>query len=122
MGAGLTVDPGDWIESPQPTLAYQWLRCDAISENCAPILGAIRTTYALVAADENSTIRVAVTGTNIQGTATATSAQTAVVTPALARPTTVEIVAAQAAPVDMAIPDPRELAGERRSTENRFKN
>ena len=74
----LTVNPGTWTGAPAPTYTYQWRRCDSSGSNCADISGATASTYTLTPADVGSTIRVVVTGTNVVGTATATSAQTAV--------------------------------------------
>lgn len=70
----------------KPSFTYQWLRCDAAGGNCAPIAGATGSTYTPTAADAGSTLRVAVTGRNAFGSATARSPQTAVVTPAVAPP------------------------------------
>ena len=80
--ATLTANNGTWTPGAPnaPTFTYQWQRCNAAGAACAPLSGATASTYTQVAADLGSTIRVAVTGTNLDGAATATSAQTAVVT------------------------------------------
>jgi large repetitive protein len=83
VGETLQATPGGWTGNPTPTLTYQWLRCDAAGANCAEIGGATATAYTLAAADEGSTLRLAETAANSQGTATATSAPTGVVDPAL---------------------------------------
>jgi hypothetical protein len=67
-----------WNDYPT-TFAYQWQRCDAVGDNCAPITGATAAAYVLVKADEGATIRVTQTGTNTTGAGTTTSDQTAVV-------------------------------------------
>jgi hypothetical protein len=72
----LTATPGTWLGSP--TLSYQWERCNATAV-CTPIPGATTTTYVVSTADIGSSLEVAVTGKNVTGSATATSAPTAVV-------------------------------------------
>ncbi|MET3962075.1 hypothetical protein ABIE44_002009 [Marmoricola sp. OAE513] len=80
--ATLTANNGTWTPAAPnaPTFTYAWQRCNAAGASCAPIAGETASTYTQVAADLGKTIRVAVTGTNLDGSATATSAQTAVVT------------------------------------------
>lgn len=78
VGQTLTASTGTWANSPT-SYAYQWLRCNGGGNNCAAIGGATQQTYTLVAADAGSTIRVRVTATNADGSASAQSAQTAVV-------------------------------------------
>ena len=79
-GQLLTASPGTWSGSPPPSLTYQWQRCDSGGANCASIVGATAQTYALTAADVGSTLRVAVTASNIAGSAgPVQSAATAVV-------------------------------------------
>ncbi len=78
-GKTLTARPGEWGGSPAPTFTYQWRRCDSAGNNCVAISGATATTYALVAADVNRTIRVRVSGTNRDGVVTAVSRPTPVV-------------------------------------------
>jgi hypothetical protein len=79
QGQTLTATPGTW-SAADVTLGYQWQRCDAAGANCAAVPGATTSTYAVTAADVGTTLRVVVTATDRFGTATATSAQTAVVT------------------------------------------
>jgi fibronectin type 3 domain-containing protein len=86
VGQSLTADPGSWSGTAPISYAYQWRRCDSGGANCADIAGATAQTYALVSADVGSTMRVAVTGSNGVGSATATSAQTAVVAAAATPP------------------------------------
>jgi|GEM_PF-3019698 len=71
---------GTWTGSPTPTFTHQWRRCDASGNNAVAISGATGTTYTLTADDVGSTIRVAVTGTNVSGAATSASPQTTIVT------------------------------------------
>jgi hypothetical protein len=74
---------------PTPTFGYQWQRCNAAGSSCANIAAATQSTYTLILADVNSTVRVVVTGTNSGGNASASSAVTATVTPATSPVTTV---------------------------------
>ena len=56
VGLVLTASPGTWLPTPT-SLAYQWYR------DAAPIAGATRSTYTLVAADLGTEIVAKVTGT-----------------------------------------------------------
>jgi hypothetical protein len=85
-GQTVTADPGAWSGTQPITFGYQWLRCDASGAGCAGIAGATTASYAIAAADVDSTLRMAVTGTNGAGTSTATSAATATVLAAPAPP------------------------------------
>ena len=78
-GEVLTSTTGTWTGTPTISYARQWRRCDASGGSCADIAGATGATYALTPADVGSTLRVTVTATNSVGTASATSAATAVV-------------------------------------------
>jgi RHS repeat-associated protein len=78
-GQTLTSANGTWTGTATITFTRQWQRCNSSGASCVAISGATATTYVLTPADVGSTIRVAVTGTNSAGNATATSAQTAVV-------------------------------------------
>jgi hypothetical protein len=80
-GQTLTAAPGSWAGSPT-VYTYQWQRCDSTAAACAPVAGATTAPYAVQAADVGSTLRVAVTATNVAGSSVATSAATAVVTSA----------------------------------------
>lgn len=59
--------------------AYQWRRCQSNGGGCANIAGQTSSTYAVRAADVNGTLRVRVTATNDDGSATALSQPTPVV-------------------------------------------
>ncbi len=79
----LTANKGTWTPAAPntPTFTYQWLRCDTAGANCAPIAGATNATYTNTDDDLGGhTIRVVVTGTNLDGTLSVTSAQTLVIT------------------------------------------
>ena len=77
----LTASEGTWSNTPT-SFAYAWMRCDAQGAGCKNIGKATQKTYTLVGADANHTIRVNVTATNADGSASAQSAQTAVVSQA----------------------------------------
>jgi hypothetical protein len=76
VGRTLTSDAGSWSR-PTPAFTYAWLRCAKDGSGCVPIDGATDSAYIATEDDAGSTIEVAVTGTNISGTATATSIATA---------------------------------------------
>jgi hypothetical protein len=74
----LTAENGTWTNSPT-SFAYQWQRCDAGGANCADISGAKSKTYDVVAGDAEKTLRVVVTATNADGSTSANSRATAIV-------------------------------------------
>lgn len=73
VGQTLTAANGTWTGRETPQLKRQW------SANGVPIDGATGATYVPVVADIGKTITVTVTGVNIIGKASATSAATAAV-------------------------------------------
>ncbi|HEU4975493.1 MAG TPA: hypothetical protein VFT50_10430 [Baekduia sp.] len=75
----LTAADGTWSGSQPLSFARQWQRCNTSGGACADISQATGSTYRLTGADVGSTIRVKVTATNSQGSASATSAPTATV-------------------------------------------
>ncbi|MCX6396892.1 MAG: hypothetical protein NTV23_10440 [Propionibacteriales bacterium] len=88
VDATLTAGNGTWTPGAPntPTYTKQWFKCDAAGANCVVIPGATGDTYELQygnypaePTDFGHTFIVKVTGTNLDGTATATSAPTAVV-------------------------------------------
>jgi hypothetical protein len=81
VGQTLTAREGTWTNSPT-SFAYQWLRCNGGGNNCVKVANGTQKTYTLVGADAGRTMRVEVTATNADGSATARSAQTAAVAPA----------------------------------------
>ena len=75
-GQVLTAAAGSWTGTQPISYGYQWRRCDSAGANCADIASATGQTYALASADVGSTVRVAVTATNMGGSGSAASAQT----------------------------------------------
>jgi len=82
VGQTLTADNGNWTGSPT-TYTYAWQRCDADIASCASIVGATGKTYGVRIDDLGYRLRVSVTAKNAKGTATANSAITAIVQPAV---------------------------------------
>jgi hypothetical protein len=77
QGQTLTASAGDWSGLEPIEYTYRWRRCKAA---CTLVAGATETTYLVGSADLGATLEVTVTATNELGSATATSAPTAVVT------------------------------------------
>jgi hypothetical protein len=79
QGQTLTASSGAWSGATPISFAYRWKRCDAAGASCANIVSATDATYVLVAADVTHTVRVEVTATNSDGTATSLSDPSGVV-------------------------------------------
>jgi hypothetical protein len=80
-GKVLTATTGTWSGAPT-SYAYSWQRCSSSGSSCVAIETADATDdgdYALTSADAGHTIRVKVTAANTAGSATGTSAATAIV-------------------------------------------
>jgi hypothetical protein len=77
-GRTLTANNGAWANSPA-SFAYQWQQCDSTGANCNPISGATSKTYRVASGDVDHTLKVAVTATNTDGSSTATSAASDVI-------------------------------------------
>lgn len=77
QGKTLTARPGTWTGNP--SFSYRWQRCAADGTGCGNIDNAASKTYVLTSADVGKTVRVQVTGTNSDGTATAVSKTTGVI-------------------------------------------
>lgn len=75
VGATLTADTGTWDGDPT-SYQFQWLRC---STTCTPIAGATDKVYTATSADRGAEVAVTVTANNGGGSASQTSASTAVV-------------------------------------------
>jgi hypothetical protein len=80
VGEELTADNGTWTGSPS-SFAYQWLRCDTDGSFCFRVAGATGRSYGVRFADVFSTLRVAVTAKNAEGSTTRRSGPSDVVQP-----------------------------------------
>jgi DNA-binding beta-propeller fold protein YncE len=78
----LAASPASWTNAPTK-FAYKWEDCDVFGGGCSAIAGATAPTYTLALSDVGATVRVVVTASNAGGSATATSAPTAVIAPVL---------------------------------------
>jgi hypothetical protein len=79
-GQTLSASPGTWTNNPT-SFSYQWQRCDSAGASCAAIASATSSSYPVVEADVNSTLRVVVVAFNAAGSSLpANSSPTAVVT------------------------------------------
>lgn len=79
-GQTLVAGTGTWTGTAPISFAFEWRRCDTAGANCTSIAGATNTTYVLQDADISARIRVLVSASNAEGTASALSDATAVVT------------------------------------------
>ncbi|HUF02510.1 MAG TPA: hypothetical protein VMN35_08815 [Gaiellaceae bacterium] len=79
-GETLVANTGSWSGTTPISFAFRWLRCNSEGASCSPISGATGTTYVLGDSDVGARIRVEVTATNSDGSASAVSDATAVVT------------------------------------------
>jgi hypothetical protein len=80
LGQTLTAQAGTWSADPAPAFTYRWWRCNRNGVGCNAISGATAQTYVVRPADVGRRLRVAVTARNTQGTATARSEATPIVT------------------------------------------
>ena len=88
QGETLTATTGTWRNNPT-SFAFQWRRCPPNggrfdASNCTTISGATTSSYTVRSADVGRTIRVRVTATNADGSATVASNPTDVVASASA--------------------------------------
>jgi hypothetical protein len=79
-GQTLVAGTGTWSGTTPISFAFAWHRCNDAGASCSPIAGATNTTYVLVSADVGSRIRVLVTASNADGSGSALSNATSVVT------------------------------------------
>lgn len=75
LGQTLTADRGRWGGGPT-SFTYQWNHCDAAGANCAPIAGAVASTYVPGTADAGMRITLTVTATNSVSSKPVTSTPT----------------------------------------------
>jgi hypothetical protein len=75
----LQANRGTWVGEKPITYAYRWLRCNADGDNCSELEGATDSDYVVRNGDVGRTLRVRVSARNDAGSASAISAQTAVV-------------------------------------------
>jgi hypothetical protein len=80
VGQRLTGSNGRWTGNPT-SFSYQWMRCNSAGGGCLPITGATGKTYGVVFADVYSTIGLAVTAKNAEGSRVAHSDTTDLVQP-----------------------------------------
>ena len=78
-GQTLVAGTGSWTGTTPISFAFEWRRCDSAGANCSPITAATNTTYTLQDADVGARLRVLVTASNSEGTASALSDATDVV-------------------------------------------
>jgi thermitase len=80
-GSLVGASAGLWSGSPTQ-YRYQWYRCASDGTKCSDIQGATSQSYAILAqADIGATLGVAVTASNLSGSATTPSAASAIVSP-----------------------------------------
>jgi hypothetical protein len=84
-GKTLRGDRGTWSNNPTD-YDFTWVRCDKTGGSCANIAGARSREYKLTSADVGNTVRFRVRAQNADGSSTATSVPTAVITKAAAPP------------------------------------
>jgi hypothetical protein len=77
VGSTLTANQGTWHGTQPMSFAYHWEICGAHGEACHDIAGQTGQTYVLRAEDPGNTVRVRVTASNADGSASATSPPTA---------------------------------------------
>jgi hypothetical protein len=77
-GRTLSVSRGSWSNSPS-SFAYQWQRCDTAGKACVDLGGETGADHSLAQGDVGHRLRAVVTAANLGGSASATSAVSAVV-------------------------------------------
>jgi len=101
-GQTLTASSGTWSSSSNVSYSYQWQRCNATGAACADISGATAQTYTVGSADVGNTLRVLVTAKNADGSSSAPSGTTGVVT---AKSTAATTTGATVSAANVALPD-----------------
>src|SRR3954471_3338715 len=85
-GEILVADKGTWSGSSPIQYDYRWKRCDGLGAACSAIGGATSKSYTIQHADVGNRLRVKVTATNDEGSASAESGPTAPVSDASSMP------------------------------------
>ncbi len=78
QGHTLTAHNGNWSNSPTG-FTYQWQQCDSSGANCSSISGATSRNYTVASGDVDHTVKVVVTATNTDGSSSATSQATSLI-------------------------------------------
>ncbi|MCW2920415.1 MAG: exported protein of unknown function [Thermoleophilia bacterium] len=80
LGQTLTANPSGWnMGSPAGSYAYQWVRCGTGGGTCVDIAGQTGASYVVSGADGGRTLRLRIDVSNVYGSASATSTQSAVI-------------------------------------------
>jgi serine protease AprX len=82
QGAVLTASDGAWTASAPVSITHQWQRCDSAFK-CVDIAGATSSSYTPGLEDVGSALRVVVTATSVDGSASAPSNPTPTIRPLL---------------------------------------
>ena len=86
VGQTLTASPGVWSGSGTIQFAYQWERCNSSGRACTALNAVSSKTLTIVSADVGHTLEVLVTAKDVNGSSTASSGTTGVVSSSLAAP------------------------------------
>lgn len=86
VGYTLTASSGTWSGTGAITYSYQWERCDSNGQSCTALNSVSSQTWTIVSNDVGHTLVVLVTATDSNGSSTASSGPTAVITSSLAKP------------------------------------
>jgi hypothetical protein len=78
VDASQTATAGDW-KGGALTYSYRWQRCDVSGAACVAIPGGTSSSYTAATADVGSTLRISVTASNRNGSASASSAATGLI-------------------------------------------
>jgi hypothetical protein len=73
LGQTVEATTGEWSGSTPVTYEYQWQTCDTLTEACTNIAAATEPSYTISALEAGMAIRVLVTATNADGSATSAS-------------------------------------------------
>jgi RHS repeat-associated protein len=79
-GQSMSASSGSWTGVTPLSYTYQWQRCNSGGGSCVNISGATSSSYVLGHSDVGTTLSVTVTAKNTAGSASASSATTAVIT------------------------------------------